>query len=63
LAIAPSGYYTYRARQVDPAQRPARPQRDDVLREQIQRVRERNRGVYRVRKVWQQSLRDGQSVA
>jgi putative transposase len=24
LAIAPSGYYTYRARQADPMQRPAR---------------------------------------
>ena len=63
LAIAPSGYYTYRARHVDPTQRPARAQRDEVLREQIQRVWERNRGVYGVRKVWQQVLRDGQMVA
>ena len=63
LAIAPSGYYTYRARQTDPTQRPARAQRDDVLREQVQRVWERNRGVYGVRKVWQQLLRDGQAVA
>ena len=38
LAIAPSGYYTYRARQADPTQRPARAQRDDVLREQVHRA-------------------------
>ena len=63
LAIAPSGYYTYHARQADPMQRPARAQRDDVLREQVRRVRERNRGVYGVRKVWQQLWRDGQTVA
>lgn len=63
LAIAPSGYYTYRARQADPTQRSARAQRDDDLREQVQRVWERNRGVYGVRKVWQQLLRDGQTVA
>ena len=63
LAIAQSGFYTYRARLVNPTQRPARAQRDDVLGEQIQRVWERNRGVYGVRKVWQQLLRDGQTVA
>ena len=63
LAIAPSGYYTYRARLVDPTQRPARAQRDDVLREQLQHVWEHNRGVYGVRKVWQQVLRDGETVA
>jgi putative transposase len=63
LAIAPSGYYTYRARLMDPFRRPARAQRDDLLREQVQRVWERNRGVYGVCKVWQQLLRDGQTVA
>ena len=63
LAIAPSGYYTYRARLVDPTRRPARAQRDDLLREEVQRVWERNRGVHGVRKVWQQLLRDGQAVA
>ena len=63
MAIAASGYCTYRARQADPTQRPARAQRDDVLREQVHRVWECNRGVYGVRKVWQQLLRDGQTVA
>jgi hypothetical protein len=53
LAIAPSDYYTYRARLMDPTQRPARAQRDDVLREQLQHVWEHNRGVDGVRKVWQ----------
>ena len=51
LAIAPSGYYTYHARLVDSLRRPARAQRDDLLREEVQRVWERNRGVYGVRKV------------
>ncbi len=63
LAIAPSGYYTSRAREQDPTRRPARAQRDDLLREEVQRVWERNRGVYGVRKVRQQLLRDGQTVA
>ena len=45
LAIAPSGSYRYRARQVDPTRRPVRARRDDVLREQVQRVWERHRGV------------------
>jgi len=63
LAIAPSGYFTYRARLVDPTRRPARAQRDDLLREEVQRVWERNRGVYGVRKVRQQLWRDEQTVA
>ncbi len=54
LAFAPSGNYTDRARLVNPTRRSARARRDDVLREQVQRVWERNRGVYGVRKVWQQ---------
>jgi putative transposase len=58
LAIAPSGYHTYRARLVDPMRRPARAQREEV-----QRVWERNRGVYGVRTVWQQLLGDGPTVA
>ena len=36
LEIAPSGYYEYRTRQTDPTRRPARAQRDDVLRAQVQ---------------------------
>ena len=63
LASAPSGYYTYRARQIDPTRRPARAQRDDVLHEEVQRVWARNRGVYGVRNVLQSLLRDGQTVA
>ena len=61
--IAPSGSYEYRARQTDPARRPARAQRDDVLRAQVRHVWETNRGVYGVRKVWQQLVRDGETVA
>ena len=63
LEIAPSGYYEYRTRQTDPTRRPARAQRDDGLRAQVRTVWETNRGVYGVRKVWQQLLRDGCTVA
>ena len=57
LEIAPSGYYTYRARQGDPTRRPARAQRDDVLRVEVERVWDDNRRVYGVRKVWHQLRR------
>ena len=63
LEIAPSGYYTYRARQGDPTRRPARAQRDDVLRVEVERVWDDNRRVYGVRKVWHQLRREGVAVA
>ena len=63
LASASSSYYTFRARLVDRTQHPARAQRDDILCEQIQRVWERNGCMYGLRIVWQQLLRDGQTVA
>ena len=50
--IAPSGDYEYRTRQTDPTRRA-----------QVRTVWETNLGVYGVRKVWQQLLRDGESVA
>jgi putative transposase len=63
LAIAPSGYDTCRARQNDRTRRTARAQRNNVLREEVQRMWERNRGVYGERKAWQRLLCDGQMVA
>ncbi len=63
LPIAPSVYYERRARQRDPARRPARMQRDETLRSHIQRVWHEEHEVYGVRKVWQQLRRDGHAVA
>jgi transposase InsO family protein len=63
LPIAPSTYYEHRARQEDPSRRPARARRDEVLRDQILRVRRENFDVYGARKVWRQLLREQQAVA
>lgn len=63
LPIAPSTYYTQKAREADPARRPARAKRDEKLRGAIQRVWERNFRVYGVRKVWAQMNREGITVA
>ena len=63
LPIAPSTYYLHVARRADPARRPARTQRDDVLSPQIQRVWDENHQVYGVRKVWKQLHREHMAVA
>ena len=63
LPIAPSTYYTHKARDADPTLRPAREQRDEYLRNEIQRVWKANLEVYGVRKVWRQLLREGITVA
>jgi transposase InsO family protein len=55
LPIAPSVYYTHKARQVDPTLLPPRRQRDDVLSQEIRRV-------YGARKVWRQLQREGFTV-
>ena len=63
LPIAPSTYYAHAARQADPERQSARQRRDAGLCEQIRRVWEENFGVYGVRKVWRQLLREGVQVA
>jgi transposase InsO family protein len=64
LPIAPSTYYEHRARRRDPERRPARAKRDEVLRVEIRRVWENSfGGVYGVKKVWRQLLREGVVVA
>ena len=63
LAIAPSGYYEHKAREADPSRRPARAQRDEQLRGEIQRVWTANRRVYGARKVWRQLRREQVPVA
>jgi transposase InsO family protein len=63
LPIAPSTYYSHKAQEADPALRPARAQRDEELRVEIQRVWKDNQEVYGARKVWRQLLREGHMVA
>lgn len=63
LPIAPSTYYAHKAREADPDLRPARAQRDEELRPEIQRVWKENFQVYGVRKVWRQLNREGHTVA
>ena len=63
LPIAPSTYYTHRARRIDPTQRPARSVRDESLRPEIQRVWNENLAVYGADKVWRQLGREDVDVA
>jgi putative transposase len=63
LPIAPSTYHAHAARRADPGKQPTRMKRDAVLRGEIRRVWEANFGVYGVRKVWRQLLREGIRVA
>jgi transposase InsO family protein len=63
LPIAPSTYYEQKARDADPSRLPDRAVRDEMLREQIERVWKEHFGVYGVRKVWRQLAREGVDVA
>lgn len=63
VPIAPSTYFLEKARQADPTRRPARAQRDDALRPEIQRVWNEHFQVYGPRKVWKQLRREGFRVA
>jgi putative transposase len=58
LSIAPSTYYAAKARPPS-----ARAVRDAELDDHIQRIHADNYGVYGVRKVWHQLLREGRPVA
>ena len=63
LPIAPSTYYEYKAREVDPTRLPARTRRDMGLLVDIQRVFDENFQVYGIRKVWRQLNREHIEVA
>jgi putative transposase len=63
LPIAPSTYHERKAREADPSRLPARAVRDVELRDEIERVWKENFGVYGVRKVWRQLVREGICVA
>jgi hypothetical protein len=56
LPIAPSTYHAHAARRADPGKRPARAQRDAVLKIEIGCVYDKNFRVYGVRKVWRQLI-------
>jgi putative transposase len=60
LGIAPSAYYAVKARQATPS---ARAVRDEELVAKIHEVHEKNLGVYGVRKVWWQLMREDVKVA
>jgi len=61
--IAPSTYYEFKARQVDPSRWPPGTRRDAALELEIQRVYEENFRVYGAEKVWQQLKREQWKVA
>lgn len=63
LPIAPSTYHEHTAQRRDPERMSARAQRDEVLKVEVKRVFDRNFGVYGVRKLWRQLLREGFAVA
>ena len=63
LPIAPSTYHGRAAQRRDPERMSARAKRDAVLQIEVKRVFDANFGVYGVRKVWWQLLREGFAVA
>jgi putative transposase len=63
LPIAPSTYHEHAAQRRDPERMSARAKRDEVLKAAVKRVFDSNFGVYGVRKVWWQLLREGVAVA
>lgn len=63
LPIAPSTYRDHDAKRRQPERRSARAKRDEELNVDVRRVFDANFGVYEVRKVWRQLLREGVAVA
>ncbi len=63
LPIAPSTYYSHVAKRQDPSRMSARAQRDIMLKPEVARVFAENFGVYGVREVWRQMMREGYDIA
>jgi len=63
IEIAPATYYEHKRQEREPDRRSARVKRDEALMPEIRRVFDDNFGVYGVRKVWKQMLREGFEVA
>lgn len=61
--VTQAEYYRHARRRNDPEQWSARARRDAELKALIRSVWDENFGVYGVRKVWRQLLRDGVTVA
>jgi putative transposase len=62
LPIAPSTYYRHVRLREHPELRSARARRDEELEQEIRRVWDASRGLYGIRKVWRQLLREGHDV-
>src|SRR5690349_4068191 len=63
LPIAPSTYHDHAAKGRDRSRMSKRAKQDEELKVEVKRVFDSNFGVYGVRKLWGQLLRDGVSVA
>ncbi len=63
LPIAPSTDHEHAARRLGPGRLPPRARRDARLSVEIRRVFNENFGVYGVREVWRQMLREGFEIA
>jgi putative transposase len=63
MQIAPSTYWQHAQRRSQPALRPARARRDEVLSGHVERAWNANLHVYGARKVWRQLNREGIAVA
>lgn len=63
MQIAPSAYWRYVARQLNPELRSDRAKRDEKLKHNIYRAWDCNFQVYGARKIWHQLHRDGIAVA
>lgn len=59
VPITPSTYFEQVAQRRDPSRLLSRVQRDQMLRPEVVRVFAENCGVYGVRMVWRQMLREG----
>lgn len=63
LPIAPSTYYDHVRKRENPELRADRVKRDEALMPKIQSVWDQSDGLYGIRKVWRQLLRDNEEVA
>ena len=63
LPIAPSTYYDHVRKRENPELRADRVKRDEELMPKIQTAWEQSDGLYGVRKIWRQLLREKEEVA
>jgi len=63
LPIAPSTYYDHVRKRENPKLRADRVKRDEELMPKIQTAWEQSDGLYGIRKIWRQLLREKEEVA